>query len=63
MRIEQKDKNIIKNSILKYIPDAKIKLFGSRVDDTKKGGGIDIFVESLQEIFLSNQMGSDPILI
>ena len=56
MRIEKEDIKIIKDTILKQIPDAKIKLFGSRIDDSKKGGDIDIFVESLQEISLRTRL-------
>ena len=46
MRLSQQDVQIIKESLLKYISDAKITLFGSRVYDDKKGGDIDLFVET-----------------
>ncbi len=42
MRITSDEVKIIKNTILKQISDAKIMLFGSRTDDSKKGGDIDI---------------------
>ena len=56
MRISQNEINIIKNAILEYIMDAKIFLFGSRVDDSKKGGDIDIFVETKLDITLKEQI-------
>ena len=56
MRLKQNEIDIIKSNILKYICDAKIILFGSRVDDNKKGGDIDIFVETKQQVGLRQQI-------
>lgn len=56
MRLKQNEINIIKSNILKYIYDAKIILFGSRVYDDKKGGDIDIFVETNQKVGLKQQI-------
>lgn len=56
MRLKQNEINIIKSNILKYIYDAKIILFGSRVYDDKKGGDIDIFVETKQQVDLKQQI-------
>lgn len=56
MRVLESEIKIIKNSIYKYISDAKIILFGSRIDDTKKGGDIDIFVQTNNEISLKEQI-------
>jgi predicted nucleotidyltransferase len=52
MRLSNHEIAIIKRNILKYIKDAKIMLFGSRVDDAKKGCDIDIFVETKHEVAL-----------
>lgn len=46
MRLSQKQRTIIKTEILKRDEDAEIYLFGSRVDDEAKGGGIDLLVIS-----------------
>ena len=44
MRLSDKERAIIKKSIDTVIGDATVYLFGSRVDDTKKGGDIDLYI-------------------
>ena len=46
MRITEHEKNAIVEAVKTVDPDAKVWLFGSRVDDTKKGGDIDIAIFS-----------------
>lgn len=46
MRILKDEITIIKNVLSEYLDDAKIILFGSRLYDDKKGGDIDILVET-----------------
>lgn len=46
MRLTEFEAAAIKESIHKFDPGAKIYLFGSRADDTKKGGDIDLLVIS-----------------
>jgi len=46
MRLNSEEVHIIKSAILSKDPDAKIYLFGSRVDKQAKGGDIDILVLS-----------------
>ena len=46
MRISVFEKDCIVNAITACDPDAKIWLFGSRADDSKKGGDIDIGILS-----------------
>ena len=47
MRITNEQSKFIVDSVHHYIDDkAKIWLFGSRCDDLKKGGDIDIYIES-----------------
>ena len=56
MRLSHNEIEIIKTNILKYIQDAKIILFGSRTDDHKKGGDIDICIETMQYVSLKEQI-------
>lgn len=46
MRLEKNKINFLKQEIKKYLPDFKLYLFGSRVDDKKKGGDIDLLILS-----------------
>jgi len=46
MRITEYEKNTIVDAIKNIDPNAKVWLFGSRTDDRKKGGDIDIGILS-----------------
>ena len=46
MRLTQKEIEAIKESFYKIFKSGKIYLFGSRVDDTKKGGDIDLYIQT-----------------
>ena len=46
MRITELQKKAIIGAVKKADPDARVWLFGSRADDSKKGGDIDIAVLS-----------------
>ena len=47
MRLTQKQLDAIRESFLAhFLPEDKIWLFGSRVDDLKKGGDIDFYIET-----------------
>jgi len=46
MRITEHEKNVIIDAVKTTDPNAKVWLFGSRVDDNKKGGDIDIAIFS-----------------
>jgi len=72
MRITEHEKNTIVEAVKNIDTDAKIWLFGSRTDDSKKGGDIDIAIFSekinrdvMQEIkvrrFICNKIGEQKI--
>lgn len=46
MRLKKFEIQAIKLTIEKYDKDAQIYLFGSRTDDTKRGGDIDLLIIS-----------------
>jgi predicted nucleotidyltransferase len=72
MRITEHEKNTIVDAVKDIDPNAKVWLFGSRTDDNKKGGDIDIAVFSesvikdvMQEIrirrFICDRIGEQKI--
>ena len=53
MRVPKEQLEFLKKNIIQFAPDAKVYLFGSRVDDHKRGGDIDILTQKLfPSIFL-----------
>ncbi|HET9113451.1 MAG TPA: nucleotidyltransferase domain-containing protein [Burkholderiales bacterium] len=51
MRLTETQRSLIKSAVARIIgPDSKVWLFGSRVDDSKRGGDIDLLVETEQLI-------------
>jgi len=56
MRLSNQTILILKETISRYINNPKIILFGSRVDDNKKGGDIDILVETDENIMMKTEI-------
>jgi len=46
MRLDKKEIESIKESFIEVFEKGSIYLFGSRVDDTQKGGDIDLYIIS-----------------
>lgn len=44
MRLLQNERQVILSTISEFAPDVKAYLFGSRADDRKRGGDIDILI-------------------
>ena len=51
MRITEEQRRIILEAVKKSDPNARVILFGSRVNDAQRGGDIDLFVVSDQISF------------
>ena len=52
MRLKTFEVAAIKDAVYEFDQEAKIYLFGSRADDAKRGGDIDLFI-------LSNKISRD----
>ena len=50
MRITEKEKSSIKKIFNQFFKGGEIYLFGSRVDNTKKGGDIDLYIVPQEKI-------------
>lgn len=46
VRLQKEEIDCLKDSLKQLSSDAKLYLFGSRVDETKKGGDIDLLIIS-----------------
>ncbi len=44
MRLSEEERALLKRTLAKISKDAKLYLFGSRVDESKQGGDIDLLV-------------------
>lgn len=49
MRLDEFEQETIKTTFKEVFDDGDIYLFGSRVDDSKKGGDIDLYIKTTQE--------------
>ncbi len=51
MRLSAEQVSVIRQTVVEIFgPEVQVLLFGSRVDDSKKGGDVDLLVESDQAI-------------
>ena len=46
MRLTDRERDLIKRAFDEVFGEGKIYLFGSRVDDTKRGGDIDLYIQT-----------------
>jgi len=46
MRLSEKEIDVLKQTLYHLSSEAKLYLFGSRVDDSKRGGDIDLMIVS-----------------
>ena len=56
MRLSENEIAVIRKTILRRFPDAGIRLFGSRADDRKKGGDIDLLIQTGEKVTLRDEL-------
>lgn len=56
MRLNHQQQTAIKGVLSKFDPLGKVYLFGSRVDDQKRGGDIDLLFETDRELSLKEEL-------
>ncbi|WP_434581570.1 nucleotidyltransferase domain-containing protein [Sulfurimonas sp. NW15] len=56
MRLNEKEISIIKDTIFNEFGNAQVYLFGSRLDDSKRGGDIDLFIISNEHNLLEKKL-------
>ena len=56
MRISQHERAMIKGVLSKFDPHGKVYLFGSRVDDSRRGGDIDLYFETQRPLTLRDEL-------
>jgi predicted nucleotidyltransferase len=56
MRLTPAQIDTIKNILGQYDPKGEVIVFGSRVKDDRKGGDIDLLMQSSQQITVKQQM-------
>jgi uncharacterized protein len=63
MRLSGSERAIIKESARKIFgSNTKIFLFGSRIDDSRKGGDIDLYIEAEKNTCLQDKISFTSIL-
>jgi predicted nucleotidyltransferase len=56
MRLSEYERTSIREAVTNFIPDAKILLYGSRTDDAKRGGDIDILILTDHEVDMRTRL-------
>ena len=56
MRLTHSEINSIKQTFLDVFHEGKVYLFGSRADDTKRGGDIDLYLELRENLSVEELM-------
>jgi predicted nucleotidyltransferase len=62
MRLSEYERTSIRDAVTKFLPDAQILLYGSRTDDAKRGGDIDILILTAQELDLRTKINIEATM-
>jgi predicted nucleotidyltransferase len=52
MRLQPNEREVLRSAVLQQLENAQVYLFGSRVDDTKRGGDIDLLIRGSRKLTL-----------
>jgi len=55
MRLSEHQRSVLKKNFKEIFGDGKIYLFGSRIDDSTKGGDIDLYISTTKKDSLSEK--------
>jgi predicted nucleotidyltransferase len=50
MRLTEFEQKSIRETVQQFLPNAKVYLYGSRVDDAKRGGDIDLMIVDTEPV-------------
>ena len=56
MRLNNYDIKMIKQAFKEVFGEGEIYLFGSRVDEAKKGGDIDLYIDSKRDLTIKEEL-------
>jgi uncharacterized protein len=59
MRLSEYERTSIRDAVTNFIPDAQILLYGSRTDDAKRGGDIDLLILTPNEVDLRTRLSME----
>jgi predicted nucleotidyltransferase len=56
MRLSQNEVSLIRQTLAEVDPAGRVYLFGSRVDDSRRGGDIDLFLDASRKLDLNTTL-------
>ncbi len=56
MRLNQHELDVVRQTLYGADPNGRVWLFGSRVDDARRGGDIDLYLEASRPIDLKDSL-------
>jgi len=56
MRLSAYEREALREAVHQYLPDAQVMLYGSRTDDAKRGGDIDLLILTDRDVDLRTRL-------